>query len=213
MKKVLLVLLGMLLTVVAAVAALYLSLDLIAQKGITHFGSRIMQTPVQVEMVKVEVFPAQVLLRGLEIGDPYGNPGPYAALVASLRLRVKLESLIEPKIVIEDLVISGPAFILGPSGQDRSAEALKSGLERIAGRLAAGVQRLPPGLRLQIDRLLVDRARLIVRQGPSGQKRSLDLARLQMKDLGKAGAGLTPAQVVELLRRYLESQVQATAGR
>ncbi|MEW5911566.1 MAG: AsmA family protein [Thermodesulfobacteriota bacterium] len=213
MKKVLLVLLGMFLVVVVVAAAVYMALEPLAQKGIQHFGSRTLRTPVQVQEVQISLFPGQVLLRGLEIGDPYGNPGLYAALVPSLRLRLQLGSLLEPKLVIDELVISGPAFVLGPGGQERSVEAWQSGLERITGRLESGLRRLPARLRLQINHLLLDRAKLVLREGPGGAKRSLDLAKLEMKGLGKDGPGLSPAQVVEVLRRYLAAQVQAAAKR
>lgn len=227
MKKAFFTLLGLLLAALAAaVVVFYLSLNTLVQEGVERYGPALTNTRVKLAKAYVNVFSGQAVLEGLELGNPQGFPGPYAAKVASIRLRVDLASLATDKIIIQDLMLTEPVFNLELAGRGDNLEAIRRSIERSAGWPRASGKGGPAGargqatrtaqgkVRLQVDKLVIRQGLVTIGAGgPDGAARTVPLPYLELRDLGRGGDGLTPTEVVGLILGSLDSQIQSAAAR
>lgn len=88
---------------VAVVVVFYLSLNTMVLEGAQRLGPKLTHTSVKLKNAYINVFDGQAVLEGLELGNPKGFSGPFAARVESIRLKVDLASFASDKIVIQEL--------------------------------------------------------------------------------------------------------------
>jgi hypothetical protein len=223
MKKALLGLTGLLLVgFVAVVVVFYLSLNTMVVEGVQRLGPKLTHTSVKLKKAYINVFDGQAVLEGLELGNPEGFSGPFAAKVESIRLKVDLASFASDKIVIQELELIGPVFNLAWSGQSDNFEALRENLERAAGKQSAspgsGGRRLAPApagrerTKLQVNNLVIKRGKVTL-GGGTGQDQSVDLPYLNLKNIGQGDDGVTPDQLISLILGSLDAQVQMAASK
>ncbi len=221
MKKALLVLGGLILVaLVSVVMVFYLSLNTVVVEGVERLGPKITHTPVKLRSAYINVFDGQAVLEGLELGNPEGFQGPYAAKVESIRLQVDLASFAGDKIIIQNLELNRPVFNISLSGGNDNFEALRQNLERATGRQTQGTGGMGRRLggtmarqeraKLQVDNLVVRRGKVTL---GSGQGQSVDLPYMNLKGIGQGDDGVTPDELISLILGSLDAQVQTAASK
>lgn len=108
MKKILLVLAGILVLVGIAVFVLVGNLDKFVKNAIEGVGSELMGVPVTVSSVGFKLKNGEGEITGLVIGNPTGFTSPKAFQMDVIRLGIDLGSIGKQPVVINELTIDKP---------------------------------------------------------------------------------------------------------
>ncbi|MEE8503215.1 MAG: hypothetical protein V3T26_02055, partial [candidate division NC10 bacterium] len=147
----------------------------------------------------------------LFVGNPKGFKTPSAFKLGAIHVALEVSSLMSDKVVIRDITITSPeiTYELGPGGSN--LKALQKNVEEFTGggkgKDAGGGPAEKNGKKVTIDRLRVQKAKLIVRAGD--QVPTVELSDIEIRDIGKGGQGTPFALVVERVLR----EVNRRAGR
>jgi len=85
-------------------------LNSIVKSGIEHVGSDMMQTSVTVDDVSISLFSGKGTIRGFKVDNPEGFKKEHAVDIGSLDITVDITSLLSDEILINEIIITNPAF-------------------------------------------------------------------------------------------------------
>src|SRR5437773_16032 len=90
------------------VLALHLYLGTVIKRGIEQVGPKLTRTSVTVKDVDVDVLTGRIQIHGLVVGNARGFQAPTALKVATVRVRVKLDTMLSDRVVIQEITVDRP---------------------------------------------------------------------------------------------------------
>jgi hypothetical protein len=198
-----------LLTVILIVAGgaywLHFHLDGVVKDAITHYGSAMTQTKVEVDSVEIRAHDGTGVIRGLRVANPPEFKTPYAVQVAAIEVSLDINSLTKDVVLVKRIGIEAPDVIYEKAGAVTNFDVLQ---KNITHYLGASEKRETSGKRLIVEELRMRdgqaRASAAVLQG---QAIATALPDLELRDLGKDKGGVSPGElgqeIVSALRHKL----------
>lgn len=185
-----------------------LGLGIMWKSALEKYGSQLAEVPVSVASVWVRPFKGQVAIRGLEMGNPDGFKTDRSLAIGTLDVEIDWRSLLGQKAVIRELTLSAVevtyerALLKSNLGViSQMVEEKTRAPEQLAGKLKR---------RVQADHVDVDGGKVNLSATLLGGRGvSLNLPRLELKDLGQDEKGIT---VTELASKILKMLLQNAVG-
>lgn len=204
---------GLLLLLVLAAAAAWLghNLDRLVRDALVRYGSEVLQAPVSVGEVSIRLLDGQGEIRHLIIGNPRGFRMPQALQVEHVALSIDPWSLLDPVVRVRRLAVLAPTVTIEQGARRSNLETLRDNAERkVAGQ---GASATATGARkLVIETFSLTRARVEAGVALPGVKTlSATLPDVQLRDIGQARGGATPAEVGQTILRAITERL--TLGR
>ena len=80
--------------------------------GVETFGPEVTQTPIALEAVNLSAFSGSGGISGLVVGNPEGFKTPHSIKLDGFSMKLEPLSVLSDKIVINEIIIENPEFIL-----------------------------------------------------------------------------------------------------
>src|SRR5579859_2847802 len=113
MKKILVrLLLGIVVLLVIAVVVVFFSLNSIVKKGVETVGPAITKVPVTLGAADISPLSGSGKLTKLFVGNPEGYKTPSAMEFGSIKVGVKIASVLSDTIVVNEINIQAPEITL-----------------------------------------------------------------------------------------------------
>lgn len=200
MKKLLLGL--VVLVVVAAGGLAYVAnrADSLVRAAVVRYAPDILGAPVSLGDVRISLRRGRAGLSDLVIGNPPGFASDHAMRLARVDVGLEVGSLFSDEIIIDEIAINGPelTFELGAGGSNfaaisKNAEAATA--DMTGGNEETTDQDTP---RLVIRKLDITDGQVQVIANIGGARgTSVSLPDIHLRNLGRAGAGLTPQEAAK----------------
>ena len=178
-----------------------IGIGLMWKSAFVKYGTELAEVPVSVRHVWINPFSGRVQMDGLSIGNPDGFKSKQAIAIDSLDLRMPLRSLFADKRVIQVLLIEGVEVTYERALLKSNLGVLSETIKAKTSREGSGNK----GLRrqLQVDQVTIDRGKVnMAATLLGGRGVTLNLPKLELRDLGQDGRGIT---VIELVSKILRS--------
>jgi uncharacterized protein involved in outer membrane biogenesis len=216
MKRVLLIVGGVAVVAVVAVAAfVFFGLGSALKTAVESIGSAATKTTVTLNEADVSVTSAKGTLRGLVVGNPSGFSTPHAFRFGETSVTIDPASVTGDTIVIREIVVLAPevTYEIGDSGNN--IDTIRNNVDAYAKAGAGGGTAGDDagGTKLIIENLYIRDGKVAV-SAKQLQGRSLgaNLPEIHMTDIGKDKGGATPAEVVEQVMAALAKSVEGAVG-
>jgi hypothetical protein len=230
MKRMLLI--GLVAIVAVGGVAAYLlisNLGAIIVAAVEHYGSQTTGTKVTLKDADVSGTTGEGTLRGLVIGNPQGFGTPSALRLGEVKLRLDIASALQSDtVLIHEIGITAPeiTYEIGPQGADnisvirRSVEG-KAASDKSTSRKPAGGPAAKPESakkdgekKLIIENVYIRDAKVVAAASMvAGRSVAATLPPIQLRDIGKAKGGVTPAEATQEIMAVLSRQVQAEVSK
>lgn len=185
------------------------NLDRLVQQAITRYGSEMTGATVSVAAARLDSANGRGELRGLRIGNPAGFKTPYAIQADRIELELDLSTIASDVVVIRRIAVMTPDVIYEKGERQTNFDALQAQIAKAVGQSASA----GPGKKLIVQELVVQGARAQASAAFMGGKTvSVALPDLQMRDIGKAEGGLTPAQLGQRIAAAMERRLTAAVS-
>ncbi|MBM3569747.1 MAG: hypothetical protein FJX46_13460 [Alphaproteobacteria bacterium] len=201
MKKIAIVLAVLIVVVGIGLYFVYSNLGAILKAGIERIGSATLGVKVTVEKVEIDPAAGTGAITGLTVANPAGFSPGQAFTLGRVALSLDPTSLTRDPITVRELAVEKPriAYEHGPNGSN--LDALVANAKRQsggAGGAATEKKDAKPERKLVVERL-VFRDGVVAASHAQLQGRNVEakLPSLELKDLGKAKGGATPAELAE----------------
>lgn len=176
--------------------------DKIAKAGLEEGGKYALETPVTVESVDVAVLSHDgVGLKGLSIANPKGFGTTPFLKVAEAKMAVPFKNLLEDKVEIASIVIKDVNVVIEKKDGKTNFQALVDSLKRLQSKGEDTSSK-----RYIVKELLITDVSVAASVGPAVIP--VKISKIEMKDLGVGGKGMTMAEV---FGRVIEAVLQETA--
>ena len=214
------VLAGIIAIAVIVVVVVFASIDTLIKQVVETIGPKMTQTTVKLDKVELSTTSGTGKLSGLLIGNPKGFTQPSAMQLGEIAVTLDISTLTQDTIVIKSILIRAPQITYEYASGGSNIETIKKNVDSYVGQSApAGAKSAPAaqkqapkeegGKKLIIEDLRIQDAK--VTAAALGQQMSQTLPAIQLKDIGKAKSGATPAEVVEQILTALQAQVARAA--
>jgi len=215
MKKILWILgIGLLALIIALAIGVDLYIGPIIKMGMQDIGPQIIQVPIQVDTVDVNLLAGNAQFKGLKVGNPKGYKTRQAISVGTVVGSVDPFSVFSGKIIVHSVKVESPeiTFEGGLNG---------SNLSKIMANVNAQAQNSAfapsnnssntnnavnnkPAPKIEVGDFLITNAKVHVSlTGLFGKEMTLPLPDIHLTDLGKGSNGLTPAQLTSTVLEAL----------
>lgn len=188
MKKVLFGAGGVLVLVVGGLLLVWSNLNTIVKKGIETVGPRVLQAPVTVAEVDLEVTGGRGVIRDLVVGNPAGFQTAYAFKLTSVEVELDTATVTSDTVRIKRIIIDSPDIIYeGRTGASNLEQLQANALEFAA---AVGGQREDEssgaGKKVVIDQLRIVNGKIGLSPALlQGRTLTVPLPTIELRDLGK----------------------------
>jgi hypothetical protein len=214
MKKIV-VRLVILLVVLILLAALsvHLFLDKAVQHQAESTGQKLTKVEVGLKFVHISLLSGSGKIKGLSVANPEGFSSNKAIQVGTASLTLKPGSVLSSKVIIPSVNVEGPEISFEISMQGNNLKQLLSNVES-----AGGTEKEPAtksegtSKKLEVDDFLVSGGKIhLSANTPLGAKSgTVPLPEIHLKDLGKEGDGITPAELTkQVLQAVLSKAIEA----
>lgn len=210
MRKILLIVAGVVLLLVVLIAAF---LGPIIRTAVVTAGPRIMGVPVELERVRVNPLSGTVHVQGLVIGNPEGFKTSSAMELGELRVRIDMGSLFSDPVVIREIFVSDPRITYEQGLRANNLSRLQAQLAEAAPEKPADAETEParetaPAKKVVIERFELSGARVNASlTAMGGRSLTVPLPPVRLNDIGKESDGASPAEVVSRVLRSITSAV------
>ncbi len=216
MKKILIIIP---ILIIVIVLALGFSLNSIIRGGVETFGPRALGTDVKLADVDISLLDGKGKLNGLFIGNPQGFKTESAFQLAEVKLSLDVKSVFSDIIVIDEIFIDGPDITYEKGMKGDNIKALIKNIESFSGSGAAGQkgeskESAKSDTKVQINNFIVKNGMINMSMSAlKGQKISVALPDIHMKDIGKGKDGTSVANALkEIFGTLNKNIITASAG-
>lgn len=214
-RKLLWALGAMLLAVAAALVWLHNNLDERVKAAIEQYGSQACGAAVRLDQVAIAAADGRGVLRGLSIGNPQGFQTAHALQVSVVDLAVDLSTLASDVVVVHNVELETPDVIYEKGRGGTNFDALQANVQQFVGADgASSAQRsAKPAKRLIVEHFAIHGTRAQASAAfMQGKTVAFKLPDIDLKDIGKAEGGITPAQLGTIVMRALNQKVRAAVS-
>lgn len=190
-------------------------LDRILYQAIVRIGPQVTGTSVELAEVSLKPFDGELSLRGLDIGNPDGFVAPYVFSLGGVDIAIDMDTVNEPVLVINSLVIDGPRITYEATPQGDNLRTLQANIARNTGAEEDQDEDEADdegGRKVIIEQLLIRSGQINVSHYlMADQVVNVNLPELEMTDLGSRSGGATVAEVASQILEYLSQQAYRAA--
>ena len=189
--------------IIVGLVVVAMSLNGLVKAGVETMGPQILGVPVTIDDVDISLLSGdngiQASLQEFVIKNPKGYETAFAFSLPTMRVKVDRDSVLTDRILVEEVVIEGPAItfegsLLGSNIgeiQDNvkrnTQSASKTVTEEVSGKEHSGEEQKR---QVQINRVIVKNARLnLSLMGFEGQTIQVTLPDIELHDIGKQSHG------------------------
>jgi uncharacterized protein involved in outer membrane biogenesis len=212
MKKVLLFgVIALLVVAIAGYITMQFFLGSIVKAGVNKFGPSITQTRVELAEANISPLSGAGALRGLAVGNPKGWSNQDAFRLGKIQISAQPMSLLADHIVINELIIEQPEFLYETKFVASNIGDLLKNIEQSTGSGSAEPKtKKGQPIRIEIKHLVLREGRVTVGVTGAGAM-TMPMPEIDMKDLGSAEGGITPAQLALAVMRKVTADVVAAS--
>lgn len=208
---------ALVLLVIVAAVAVFLSLNSMVQRGVVAFGPEVIKAPIQLDGVSISAFSGKGELTGLVVGNPEGFKTPHAVKLATASLQVNPASLLADKIVVHSIKVDAAEITfegsLGSSNLGKIQENVDAYVASLLGGPAGNgkdgkaEKKNSSGKKLQVDELIISNAKINLSMTILGGKSAtVPLPEIKLTNLGQGADGVTPAEVIKVVMKEVMSK-------
>lgn len=228
MKKILFrVFIGIVALLVIAVVVVFFSLNSIVKKGVETVGPEITKVKVTLGSAEISPLSGSGKLSQLFVGNPEGYKTPSAMEFGSIKVGVKIGSLLSDTIIVNEVNVQSPEITLEGTLSGNNLKQIMDNLdssssseESKAKPAAPAEKEKKPGKKMVIKDLVIENGKinLSVSSFMGGKSMTIPLPSLHLQNIGEQSNGVTAAQAMKqimepLLASVLKSAEQAiTSG-
>lgn len=187
------------LLIAAGGAAVYLmqNLDGIVKNMIEEVGTEVTNTQVRVKEVKLNLTEGKAVLRGLTVANPPGFSSDPMLTLDNISVAIDTASLTGAVYVIKDISVAGVRVLAEQKGTTTNVQEFMDGMPESA-EAGEGGDSGSDGAdtRLSIGIIDFSDATMELRSDQI-ETQSVELKKLQLRNIGTPDNGLTPDQVAE----------------
>jgi uncharacterized protein involved in outer membrane biogenesis len=212
MKKILIIIP---ILIIVIIVALGFSLNSIIRGGVETLGPRALGADVKLQDVDISLLDGKGKLNGLFIGNPQGFKTESAFQLAEVKLSLDVKSVFSDIIVIDEIFIDGPDITYEKGMKGDNIKALIKNIESFSGSGAkADKESAKSETKVQINNFIVKNGKINMSMSAlKGQKLSVALPDIHMKDIGKGKDGTSVANALkEIFGALNKNIVTASAG-
>ena len=215
------------LLLVVTVLSVSLFLDKIVKTGMETVGPKVTQVAITVDSVKISVLGGSAQVKGLVVGNPQGYKEPQAISVGLASVAVDPGSLLSDKIVVKDVTVDAPEITFEGGLKDNNLTQIQKNVNDFVANLTGGpstnapaastpAKAAGPAKKLEVDHFIIANAKVhgsLRLLGTDVPLPTLPLPTIELKDLGKGDAGLTPSELVsKVLGAVTDSTLEAVGN-
>ncbi|MFN4283410.1 MAG: hypothetical protein ACK4NA_12305 [Alphaproteobacteria bacterium] len=218
--------LAVLLVIVAGGAYYLLSnLDGLIKSAMEKYGTEATQAEVKVGGVKIGLRDGSGQITNVSIGNPKGFSSPEAFTLGEVRLMIDPASVTKDVIHIKEVVIDKPLVTYEPNlAGGGNLQTIQKNVAAYASKMGGGSggASAPASSsggkaekKLIIDRVTIQGGRVSVKHqalAQSNQNVYTDLPAINLRDIGKAKGGATPAEVSNEIIGAISQQAAKAAA-
>jgi uncharacterized protein involved in outer membrane biogenesis len=214
MKK-LLAILGVL--VVVGVVLLFVFSKAIGsgiKAGVETFGPEVTQTPITLDAVELSAFSGSGSISGLVVGNPEGFNTPHSIKLDGFSMKLEPLSLLSDKIVINEIIIESPEFILetGIGLQKSNIGKILENIEAFTGP-SEETEESGSSKSIQIDLLRISEAKVkLSNKLMGGQALMVPLPNIELTDIGAEDEGVSMGESLKIVFQAINQGVVSAAG-
>ena len=209
MKKIIVRLLIVLvvLALLAGVAA-HLFLDSAVKRTVESVGSDLMKVQVKLDLVNLSLLSGSGKIKGLVVSNPEGYKTPSAISVGTASVALQASSLLSDKTIIRSIDVQAPEVTFETDLTQNNLSKLLANLRESSGggKEPGQTNAAKTSKKLEVDDFRISGGKVRVNVSTIGKSATVALPEIHLKDLGREGEGITPA---ELSSKVLEELLAA----
>ena len=222
MKKLLLILGGLLAVAVIAFAIILFKLGAIVKTAVNKVGPTITQTTFVLNGADISPFSGKGSLKELTIGNPKGWTTEHAFFLKEISIALVPKSLPADHIVIASILIDNPEIICEVSSTltNTNLQDLLKNIQQSGGTQPAQTESKPttaaqpeakPGKEPKIEIKSFRMQNVTIKVAGTGKIYTVNIPDLIMNDLGTKEGGLTPQQLSIAIMKEITAQASQAA--
>lgn len=219
-KTIKIIVIGIPVLIIAVIIALYFSLNSIIKHGVETAGPLVLGTDVELKKVEISLFSGKGQLRGIRIGNPEGFRTDSAFQLNEVRLALDVFSLFSgDRIIIKEIFIDAPEITYEKSGKGDNINAILKNINKVTGTSKAGASKEEKGTsggegkKIQINDFMIKNGKVnLSATALQGQKVSLDLSDIHLKDIGTEKQGTSMAEAVKEIFAAVNKDIAGTVA-
>ena len=206
--------------IIGIVLALSLSLNSIIRGGVETVGPKALGADVRLQDVDISMLNGKGNLKGLFIGNPEGFKTESAFQLGEVRISLDVKSVFSDRIIIKEIYIDAPHITYEKSMKGDNIKALLKNIETFSGAAEktspkeGSKDQAESETKIEINNFIVKNGKVNMSMSAlQGQKLSLTLPDIHMKDIGKEKDGTTISNALgKVFAEVNKNIIQATAG-
>lgn len=184
--------------------------------GVETFGPEVTQTSITLESVELSAFSGSGSIKGLVVGNPEGFKTPYSIKLDSFSIKLEPMSLLSDKIVINEIIIDGPEFILetGLGLQKSNIGVIMENIEAFTGGSESDEEASSSSKSVQIDLLRITGGKVkISNKLLGGQSLTVPLPNIELTDIGADDDGVSLGQSMKIVFQAINQGIVSSVGK
>lgn len=214
MKKLVIILGGVAVVVLAVVVIGSFFLGSIVRVGVDKFGPSITKTKVELASASISPLTGSGTIKGLRIDNPAGWSPGQAIYLGEAHLSMQPFSLLGDHVVINDILIDQPKFVYETKIFSSNLKDLLKNIEAATGggKEAARTPETKSGrpIKFEVKRFRLQHGKVTIGAGPAAV--TVPLPPLTLTDLGTKEGGITADQLAGAVMKRVLSHVLLTAA-
>lgn len=215
MKKVLAVL-GVL--VVVGVVFLFVfskAIGSAVKAGVETYGPEVTQTPITLDTVQLSAFSGSGSISGLIVGNPEGFKTPHSIKLDGFSMKIEPLSVLSDKIVINEIIIDGPEFILetGLGIQKSNIGVILENIQAFVGTSEEEAGESSSSKSVQIDLLRITGGKVkLSNKLLGGQSLMIPLPNIELTDIGSEDDGVSFGESIKIVFQAINQGIVSSVG-
>ena len=203
------IILGLVLLIIIVLVAVYFSLNYWLKQGIETFGPKVIGVPLTVQSIDLKPWDGELIIDGLQVGNPKPFKGEYLAKVANIHVKVDMSTLFSHEIVVSHVVVDNPHVVYQTGFGGSNLGQLQANIAQQQGAKQKKSQTVQQANKPQktviINTLKINNTK--VTGSAFGAKVKLLIPDIHMNNVGKKEGGMSFAQVSGLIMKALVSNL------
>jgi hypothetical protein len=205
------------LVVFVALVVVFFSLNSIVKKGVETVGPDLTKVQVRLGAADLSPFSGGGKLSQLFVGNPDGYKTQSAIEIGSIRMGVKIGSVLSDTVVIDEVNIQAPQLTLestlsGKSNLSKILDNLSASNGSDATQKPAATAAKKSEKKFIVKDLVVEGAKVNLAVSGLGQLPTVTLPTLHLQNIGSENNGVTASELVQqVMKPLLESAIDAGA--
>lgn len=214
-------LIGIPVVIIAIIAVLFFSLNSIIKHGVETVGPLALGTEVKLKKVNISLFSGKGELKGIHIGNPEGFHTESSFELDEVRLALNVSSLFSGKIIIDEIYIDAPEITYEKGVKGDNIKAILDNINDFAGTGGGGKtakkteskSEKGPSRKIQINNFIIKNGKVnMSTTALKGEKLSLALSDIHLKDIGSDKEGASIADAVKEIFEALNTSIAGTVA-